>query len=412
MNILVIGKGGREHALAAALQLEGHHVTVAPGNPGMASLGIPVRPADLGSIPDLVAVARALQAHLVVVGPEDPLAAGAADALRAGGFSVVGPGREGARLESSKSFAKRVMREASVPTAASWSVADTGMLREAVQALGGAVVLKADGLAQGKGVIVPGPGDALAAGEELFRRHGPLVVEERLSGEEVSLFVLTDGKRASVMPLAHDHKRRHDGNLGPMTGGMGAVAPVGGADQTQALVEQTVLPVLDWMAWAGIPYRGVLYVGLMLTERGPRVLEYNVRFGDPETEAVLPLVEGGLAERLLQVAAGQVDESALPTRAAFACGVVVASAAYPDVQTGQAIDFEGGGGEAGEYLFWAGVGGEGDALKVAGGRVAVATGVASSKDEARRKAYALADRIHFEGRAWRTDIGWEDTRET
>ena len=407
MKILVLGNGGREHALAFILRREGHRVTVAPGNAGMVASGLATCPMDIRSVRDAVKVCRSLEVDLVVVGPEDPLALGVADALRAEGFRVVGPDRDGSRLESSKAFAKRAMTEAHVPTARAVLARDEGDLVQALAALDGDVVLKADALAQGKGVVVPeNREEAVRAGRDLLERFGPLIVEERLAGEEVSLMVLTDGVRVTPLPLGRDHKRRHEGGTGPMTGGMGAVAPIGDMRRSRELVEETILPLLDWLRWARISYRGFLYAGLMLTPAGPRVLEFNVRLGDPEAEVLLPLIKEGMAERLLGLAEGRLEETPLPLSGRLACGVVVASAGYPvKPRTGQQVRLEGDiGGE--EHLFWAGVAGDGPRLTVAGGRVAVAVGQGTSRDEAKDRAYSLAGRVRFEDAAFRKDVDW------
>lgn len=407
-KIVVVGKGGREHALAHGLR-QGRsrpEVFVAPGNPGMERAGIPTLPLDMGRGEDLLALVHTLRADLVVFGPEEPLVAGLSDPLREAGVAVVGPGRAAALLEGSKAFAKEVMEAAGIPTARHRVVVDAQELETTVRWMEGQVALKADGLAQGKGVVVAaGVEEALAAGRRLLAAHGRLVVEERLEGEEMSLVVLTDGKTAVPFPLARDHKRRFDGDKGPNTGGMGAVAPVGTHDEALALVDQTVTPLLRELARRGISYRGVLYAGLMMTASGPRVIEYNVRMGDPETQVVLPLLTDDLAERFFQVAEGHLQGTPLAVRSQAAAGVVVVAPGYPDSpDLGASISVDLGPQEE-QVLFWSGVRGTPDQLRVGGGRVAVAVGMGTGLREARHQAYQLAERIEFKGADFRRDIG-------
>lgn len=407
-KIIVVGKGGREHALAHGLLQGGSRpeVFVAPGNPGMQRAGLTTLPLDMGRGEDVLALVRTLAADLVVFGPEEPLVAGMADPIRQAGVAVVGPGRAGAMLEGSKAFAKEVMDAAGIPTARHRVVADLQELEAAVRWMEGQVALKADGLAQGKGVVVAsGVEEALLAGRRLLDGHGRLVVEERLEGEETSLVVLTDGRTSVPFPLARDHKRRFDGDKGPNTGGMGAVAPVGTHGDALALVDLTVTPLLRQLESRGIPYRGVLYAGLMMTASGPKVIEYNVRMGDPETQAVLPLLTDDLAERFFQVAQGNLQKNPFPVRSQAAAGVVVVAPGYPDSpHLGAPISVDSGPQED-QILFWSGVRGTPDHLQVGGGRVAVAVGLGTGLHEARRQAYQLAGRIEFEGADFRRDIG-------
>ena len=321
MDVLVVGSGGREHALVwkLASSPEVGELHAAPGNPGIAGLATchPLRPEDGES---LLSFCRSREIDLVVVGPEAPLVAGVADVLRHGGVRVLGPGAQAARIEGSKAFAKEVMRAAGVPTAAALDLPRAPC------------VIKADGLAAGKGVFVC---RTQAEAEEAFEKArafgGSVVVEELLEGEELSVFALTDGVEAVALPSARDAKRLLDGDEGPNTGGMGAYAPVPGfgADETTDLVERIHKPVLAELARRGTPFVGLLYAGLMLTEDGPRVLEFNCRFGDPETQAVLPVIGDDLLEAFTRAADGDLAgvELTEPERAAVT--VVVASPGYP-----------------------------------------------------------------------------------
>src|SRR5256714_5418996 len=319
MKVLLLGSGGREHALAWRLAqspaLEGLHA--APGNPGITTLGAchPVRAEDAEAVLEL---ARALDADLVVVGPEAPLVAGVADELRHGGVTVFGPGAAAARIEGSKSFAKEVMGAAGVATARAMPVARPPC------------VVKADGLAAGKGVHVCRTEAELEAGlRATAGLGGSVVIEELLEGEEVSVFAITDGARTIALPVAQDFKRVGDGDTGPNTGGMGAYAPVEGID-AEEIVESVHRPVLEELAKRGSPFVGALYAGLMLTDEGPRVLEFNCRFGDPETEAVVPLLEDDLLPVLATAAGGDLRGAELRASERAAVTVVLAANGYPE----------------------------------------------------------------------------------
>ncbi len=330
MDVLVVGSGGREHALVwkLASSPEIGELHAAPGNPGIAGLATchPLRPDDAES---LLSFCRSREIDLVVIGPEAPLVAGVADVLRHGGVRVLGPGAQAARIEGSKRFAKEVMRAAGVPTAA-----DLDLPRAPC-------VVKADGLAAGKGVFVCRTQDEA---EDAWRKArafgGSVVVEELLEGDELSVFALTDGAEALALPSARDAKRLLDGDEGPNTGGMGAYAPVPGfgADETAELVERIHKPVLAELARRGTPFVGLLYAGLMLTEDGPRVLEFNCRFGDPETQAVLPVIGDDLLEPFVRAASGDLAgvELSEPERAAVT--IVVASPGYPDAPRDRRAD--------------------------------------------------------------------------
>jgi phosphoribosylamine---glycine ligase len=412
VRILVVGPGGREHAIVRALKRspQSPEVLAAPGNPGIAQ---EARTFDVG-VDDIAALADLVEREdvdLTVVGPEAPLVAGLADELQSRGRAVFGPSRAAARLEGSKAFAKEVMAAAGVPTAA-WTPVDdleTGMA--AIDRY--PIVLKFDGLAAGKGVVIAEdePAAHLALHEFLVeQRFGPgrVVVEEHLVGEELSLLALCDGESALVMAPAQDYKRIYDGDEGPNTGGMGSYSPVAGVDRD--LVEQIARtvhqPVVDEMRHRGTPFHGILYAGLMLTGDGPRVLEFNARFGDPETQAVLPRLRSDLVDLLQRASTPEgLRGAALEWDDRWAVSVVLASAGYPaSASTGHAIS--GLGDIPGDVeVTHAGTARAPDGTIVtAGGRVLNVTGLGAGPGAARDAAYAAADLITFEGRQLRRDI--------
>ncbi|HEY6605614.1 MAG TPA: phosphoribosylamine--glycine ligase [Gaiellaceae bacterium] len=397
MKVLLVGSGGREHALAWKLSqapdLEELHA--APGNPGIAELGRchPVHAEDGEGLLDL---AGSLDADLVVVGPEAPLVAGVADELRHAGVPVFGPGAEAARIEGSKAFAKDVMREAGVPTANTLPVARPPC------------VVKADGLAAGKGVFV------CRTQEELDRALGAvaafgerIVIEELLEGEEVSVFALCDGARAVALPVVQDFKRAEDGDLGPNTGGMGSYSPVPGFDtvEIEELLDTIHRPVLAELAARGAPFTGVLFAGLMITDDGPRVLEFNCRFGDPETQSLLPRLEGDLLGAFAAAAAGDLSGVDLHVAETGAVTVVIAAGGYPgEGDVGTTIAGLDEAAAAGAIVFHAGTALKHDGVVTNGGRILNVTGTGESVAEAREQAYAACAAISFPGARYRTDI--------
>ncbi len=391
MKVLLVGSGGREHALAWRLchgdGLEELHA--APGNPGIAELGHchPVRAEDGEG---LLGLARSLEVDLAVVGPEAPLVAGVADELRHAGVAVLGPGAAAARIEGSKTFAKAVMRDAGVPTATTMAVARPPC------------VVKVDGLAAGKGVFVCRTQAELDAGLRAAAAFGgPLVIEELLQGEEVSVFALSDGHDTMALAAARDYKRVGDGDEGPNTGGMGAFSPVPGID-VEELVEHIHRPVLAELARRGAPFVGVLFAGLMLTEDGPRVLEFNCRLGDPEAQTILPLLEGDVLGALHGAATGSLAGAAVSLFDTAAVTVVLAAASYPDLgDSGTPIE---GVEEAGALVFHAGTAVHGGRLVTNGGRILDVTATGPSVAEARERAYAAVKRIWFAGVHYRSDI--------
>ena len=407
MKTLVIGTGGREHALALALSRDPSvtEVHAAPGNPGMAAVAT-LHAVDPMSGPEVADLAVAVGADLVVVGPEAPLVAGVADAVRERGIAVFGPSAQAARLEGSKAFAKEVMAAAGVPTAAARVCRDAAEVAAALDALGAPYVVKDDGLAAGKGVVVTtdrGAALAHAAGCER------VLVEEFLDGPEVSLFAVTDGETVHPLQPAQDFKRALDGDEGPNTGGMGAYTPLPWAPA--ALVEEVRVRVLEptvrEMAARGTPFSGLLYAGLALTSRGVRVVEFNARFGDPETQALLQLLDSPLGVLLKAAADGRLGEVEPPRwKSGAAVAVVMASAGYPessrsgDVITGceEAACIEG------TDVVHAGTARRDGDLVTAGGRVLAVTAVGADVSDARDRAYAGLARITFAGAQWRTDI--------
>jgi phosphoribosylamine--glycine ligase len=411
VRVLVIGSGAREHALCVTLQSDPavSALACAPGNAGTRALAEPLA-VTVADPEDVARVAVAWAADLVVVGPEVPLVAGAADAVRDAGIACFGPSEQAAQLEGSKSFAKHVMAAAGVPTARSWPVGGPAELETALDEAaqlspGTPYVVKDDGLAAGKGVLVTSDRDAAVAhGRGVLDAGGAVLVEEYLDGPEVSLFAVTDG--TTVLPLvpAQDFKRRDDGDAGPNTGGMGAYAPLPWAPP--GLVEEvlaTVLqPTVDEMARRGETFSGLLYAGLALTSRGVRVVEFNARFGDPETQVVLALLETPLAGLLHAAATGTLAEHPpLRWREGAAVTVVVAAAGYPEApRTGDPIT-----GADGEGVLHAGTAltAEGEVVS-AGGRVLAVTAVGADLAAARQTAYERVAAIRLAGAHWRTDI--------
>ena len=416
-RVLVVGGGGRENALAWALaRSQGvEQVWVAPGNGGSLELAGCQQLAIAETDHDgLLAACREHAIELVVVGPEAPLAAGLADRLRAAGIPAFGPGADGAQLEASKQWAKALMVEAGVPTAGYWQANSREQALAALEAQAKPLVVKADGLAAGKGVTVAETmEEARAAIEEIFTgRFGgeaSLVLEERTHGPEVSVFALSDGERMVLLPPAQDHKRIGEGDTGPNTGGMGAYAPAplldaAGLEQVRQLVLE---PTLQALQARGINYRGVIYAGLMLTENGPSVIEFNCRFGDPECETLMPLLGPELAQVLLACATGRLDQApALTISERCSACVIAAAQGYPgEIRKGDSITSSLQTGEA-LQLFHAGTRRDGDGRCVSsGGRVLAVVAQADDFDAAFAQAYAGLAQVHFEGMTYRRDIG-------
>jgi phosphoribosylamine---glycine ligase len=393
VRVLIVGSGGREHALA--WRLRDAEVHAAPGNPGIAALGQchPVRAEDADG---LLALAQSVDVDLAVIGPEAPLVAGVADVLRAGGVPTFGPSAAAARIEGSKRFAKDVLDAAGVPAA--HELSDPAP----------PCVVKADGLAAGKGVFVCRTQAELEAGLAAAAAFGgPVVVEELLEGEELSVFALSDGARTIALGAARDYKRIGDGDTGPNTGGMGTFSPVPGFGPTdvEELVDRIHRPVVEQLARRGAPFTGVLFAGLMLTADGPKVLEFNCRFGDPETQSLLPLVEGDLLAALAGSAAGDLRGPELGIGLRSAVTVVVAAGDYPERgDSGSTIEGVEAAEAVGALVFHAGTARRDDRLVTNGGRILGVTGVGDDLEQARALAYEGAAAISFAGARYRTDI--------
>jgi len=416
MRVLLVGSGGREHALAWKLAQSPRlsELHAAPGNPGIGRLAT-LHPVELTDPEGMTELATRLAVDLVVVGPEAPLADGLADRITDAGLRCFGPSAAAARLESSKAFAKSVMQAAGVPTARAIVCDTVAAAQAAIAEMGGRVVIKADGLAAGKGVTVcDSAADAQAAAEGClvggdFGAAGRRVlVEERMEGEELSLLALCDGERVLPLAPARDHKRALDGDAGPNTGGMGAFSPVPdvGADLVEEILATVHRPAVNELARLGTPFRGCLYAGLMLTAAGPRVIEFNVRFGDPEAQVILPRLDADLLDLLDRAATGSLAGAVAPGTSDACVSVVVAAEGYPEAPVaGGAIS----GLPAAEALedvtvFHAGTAESAGTLVAAGGRVLDVTACGRDFAEARRRAYAAVGLIHLEGSMHRTDI--------
>ncbi|HET6319829.1 MAG TPA: phosphoribosylamine--glycine ligase [Chloroflexota bacterium] len=398
MRVLVVGSGAREHALAWRLGLDGADVVVAPGNGGTPA-NAPLSAGDVGGLADVAARERF---DLTVVGPEGPLAAGLVDTFSAQNLPVFGPSKQAARLEWSKAWAKAFLVRYGIPTGTAEIVVGQAEARRVISRTGLPVVIKADGLAGGKGVFVIDSAEEVDEALRQCQAFGEcMLIEECLSGPELSVLAFADGERLALMPPARDYKRVFDGDRGPNTGGMGGRSwPSDATSELLEFVEQRVLrPTLDGMAAEGVPYRGVLYAGLMLTADGPRVLEFNCRLGDPECQLILPLLDSSLLEVLCSAAAGRLEQPRW--RKAQTFGVVLASAGYPEApRTGDSIT----GLDAlppGVHAFHAGTAVEDGDLVTAGGRVMTLV------SESRADVYAAAERVNFSGKHFRRDIGLE-----
>ena len=414
MKALLVGGGGREHALAWTMHRSTVDLLLLPGNPGMSALGARiegVEPTDVGAV---AAVAAAQRVDLVVIGPEAPLAAGLTDALASRGIPVFGPTRAAARLESSKSYAKEVMRRAGVPTAAAAVFDEAGAAHDYLRGSTGPYVVKADGLAAGKGVLVTDEVEAAhlwvdrCFGGDFGSAGSTVLIEDFLSGPEVSVFALCAGTEAVALAPARDHKRLLDGDLGPNTGGMGAFSPVD--DLPNGLVDDVrdnvVLPVLAAMEELGDSYTGFLYAGLVLTEVGPQVLEFNCRLGDPEAQVVLPRLEDDLVGVMLAALDENLPGMLRWSRRA-AVDVVLAAAGYPErPRTGDRIRGTDAAADLEDVLiFHAATAGDATRPLTAGGRVLNIVGLGDDLATARRRAYEAVDLVSFPGMSYRTDIG-------
>jgi phosphoribosylamine--glycine ligase len=411
MNILLLGSGGREDALAWRLKQSPScsNLVAAPGNPGIARWAecVAIDPCDPGAV---VALARSRDIDLLVVGPEAPLVAGVADAARAAGIATFGPSAAAAQLEGSKGFTKDLCARAGIPTAAYIRAETESDALSALDRFSIPVVIKADGLAAGKGVTVAMSRDEAEAAIR-DAGDGPMVIEEFLEGEEASLFALVDGVRTVVLASAQDHKRVGEGDTGPNTGGMGAYspAPVLTPELESQAMRDIVEPTALAMAQAGTPFSGVLYAGLMLTAEGPKLIEYNVRFGDPECEAIMPRIEGDFAALLYEVAAG-VEFSAPALKDETTMTVIIAARGYPGTPAkgGEIQGLEAAGHVPAVTIFHAGTAIKDAQIVASGGRVLAVTALGRSLGEARERAYRAVDRIEFADGFCRRDIGWRE----
>ena len=418
MRILIVGNGGREHALLWKLRRDSPESSFFATRPngGMAPLctAVDIAPTDIVALAGWAAGHRI---DLAVIGPEAPLAAGLTDRLARSGVPAFGPTADAARIESSKAFAKQLMVDAGVPTAAFETFSDAAGAKAYIEAQGAPIVVKASGLAAGKGAVVCDTvEDAAAAVDSMmsgaFGEAGrEVVVEEFMVGEELSVFYLTDGERFAPLLPSQDHKRALEGDDGPNTGGMGAYAPVGFV--TQELLDrvgiEVVAPTLSRMAELGCPFRGLLYAGLMITDAGPRVVEFNCRFGDPETQAVLPLMESSLLEPMMDIAEGASLSDSPPAFAEMAAvTTVLASGGYPGSYAKGVPITVPDPLPPGAVVFHAGTEMAGDRLVTSGGRVLAVTAVAETFAAAQERSRQGAEAIHFEGKHFRRDIGWRE----
>jgi phosphoribosylamine--glycine ligase len=414
---MIVGGGGREHALAWRLRRDdpGIEIVAAPGNPGIATLGrcVAVSATDISV---LAALARNEQPAFTIVGPEAPLAAGIVDRFRADGLPIFGPTKAAAEIESSKAFAKEILKAAGVPTAHATRHSEATTAKRAARELGAPVVIKASGLAAGKGVVVAETLDEADAAIDRLLKLGEILVEEFMQGEEVSVFGVTNG--TTIVPLmpSQDHKRLLDGDRGPNTGGMGAFAPFMKCDKAWALANDVAInvmrPVLEAMTDRGRPFTGLLYAGLMMTDDGPKVIEFNCRFGDPETQAIMPLTGDGLGPLLQAAAVGDDLPELGRTPDGHAVTTIVAAEGYPEhPRSGDLIELPDA--EDRVLVFHAGTAKDKSGhLVSAGGRVLAVTGLGKSLDDAHTRSLDFVQRVRMDGKQYRSDIGFRHTRAT
>jgi phosphoribosylamine---glycine ligase len=426
MNILLIGSGGREHALAWKIKQSAlcSKLWIAPGNPGMAALG-ELRAVKADDIAGLVKLAKEIKGELVVIGPEDPLALGLADVLEQEGIKAFGPGKAAAQLEADKAFSKKIMRDASIPTAEGRAFTNLRSALAFIETRSEPLVVKASGLARGKGVIVCNdPVEAMDAVRNIMEKKifgsagDTVVVEERLEGPEISLLAFVDGNNAYLMEGAQDHKRIGDNDTGPNTGGMGAYspAPLLTEDVVDRAQREIIVPLLDTLRRNEIDYRGVLYTGLMLTAGGPKTLEFNCRFGDPETQPLLMRLKSDIVQVMLACIDRKLDSITLEWDARSSVCVVLASEGYgwkadSEVRKGVAISGLDAAAKVPDVqVFHAGTTLKDGKLVTSGGRVLGVTALGHDLAEARQRAYAAIEKIHFDGMQFRKDIGVKGLR--
>jgi phosphoribosylamine---glycine ligase len=421
MKILLVGNGGREHALLWKLHRDqpAARFFITRGNGGTNAFASPL-PLDPADVAGVARWADEESVDLVVVGPEVPLAEGLVDALTKRRVPAFGPTGAAAELEASKSFSKEVMQAARVPTASYQTFRDVTAAEDYIREQGAPIVVKASGLAAGKGAIVcETEEEAIHAARRMLRAHDfgtaglEVVIEERMRGEELSVFALTDGRDVLTMPPSQDHKRIGEADTGPNTGGMGAYVPVSIADGAlmEEIQDRVLLPTLEEMRRRKRPFRGLLYAGIMLTDEGPKVVEFNCRFGDPETQAVIPLLDSSLLDPMIEIArGGSVRGARLDWDSGAAVTTVLASGGYPDdYEKGKPITIPDGLESEGDVLvFHAGTVRDGGRVLTAGGRVLAVTGLGRDIREAAERSRDAADRITFDGRQFRRDIGWRE----
>ena len=421
MKILLVGSGGREHSLAWKIKQSKlcDRLFIAPGNPGMAALG-ELLPFKANDIPALVKAAQDVKADLVVVGPEDPLALGLVDALKEKGIRAFGPSKAGAQLEADKAFSKKMMRDASIPTAEGRIYTNLNAAMSFVETRTEPLVVKAAGLAKGKGVIIcSDPVEAMDAVRNIMEKKifgdagNTVIIEERLEGPEISLLAFVDGVNAYLMEGAQDHKRIGDRDTGPNTGGMGAYspAPLLTDDLLDKVQRETLVPLMDSLKRHEIDYRGILYTGLMLTAGGPKVLEFNARFGDPECQPLMMRLKSDLVQVMLATIDQRLDQVTLEWDPRPSVCVVLASEGYgwkPDDQVKKGVEITGledAGKLPDTVIFHGGTALKDGKLVTSGGRVLGVTCIAPTLEEARNRAAQAIAKIHFDGMQWRKDIG-------
>ena len=416
MKVLIVGSGGREHAIAWKLAKSKNisKLYIAPGNPGTAAYGNNIA-IDVNDIDKLIEFAKLHDIGLAVIGPEDPLAAGAVDAFEAAGIKAFGPTGSAAQLEADKAFAKQIMRANSIPTAESRTFDDYEDAKAYIASRDEPVVVKAAGLAMGKGVFVcDEPSDGILAAEKIMCDNAfgdagkTIIVEDKLLGEEASILALVDGRSIYVLETSQDHKPIGDGDTGLNTGGMGAYSPAPVITEAlmQQIVKEVLVPTVDGMNRNGTPFRGILYAGIMVTQGGPRVLEFNVRFGDPETQPILMRLKSDLLEIMLAVCDGRLDEAMLQWDPRPAVCVVMSSGGYPEAyEKGKVITGLEKAAEMDDvFVFHAGTAEEDGQIVTAGGRVLGVTALGDTVEDAKKRAYEAVDVISFEGAYCRRDI--------
>ncbi|MDC9700912.1 MAG: phosphoribosylamine--glycine ligase [Alphaproteobacteria bacterium] len=413
MNILILGSGGREHALAWAISKNptSTRLVCAPGNPGMADLGI-CRPINITDNAAIVELCRKERIEFVIIGPEIPLIAGLADVLKNEGIKAFGPSASASRLEGSKGFTKDLCQKYNIPTAPYRRFTDLKSAISYIEQKIPPIVVKTDGIAAGKGVVVAtNVRDACEAAQTLFAQNSEeIIIENYLEGEEASLFILTDGR--TIMPLgtAQDHKQLLDGDQGPNTGGMGAYSPAYVLDNkmTQRVINEIITPTINAMDEIGTPFRGLLYAGLMITEQGPKLIEYNARFGDPECQAIMIRLKSDLLELLLAAAEEKLEKYNVTWDEHVALTVVMVNEGYPaSYKSGREIKgLEAASQTEGVKIFHAGTDMKGETIVAAGGRVLNVTAKGATVTEARERAYAAVNQIKWPGSFYRKDIGW------